>query len=182
MAYAPPPVFYPLKEAQEAVNNTTAYVHEYDVVPSLSCNALRRLLKAVVSYDNEELSTYERVRIEYGYDEPPETIVEHVRQASNATLSEQEGAPWLAIPAKCIVWLEDTSSNDGDNSNKERIYETVLLDPVRYSQRLVDLTTGMINDHYTNEYEAALHSVVSGEAVQARQDVEVVYKEPSEEP
>lgn len=63
-----PPVFYPLEAAKQAVENTTAYVHEYDVVPSLSCNTLRRLLKAVVAYVKQELSTYGRVRIEYGYD------------------------------------------------------------------------------------------------------------------
>jgi len=165
MAFAPPPVFYPLEAAQQAVQQTTAYVHQYDVVPSLSCNALRRLLKAVVAYDQRELSTYERIRIEYGYDEPPEEIVSAVREASKETLTEKDGAPWLAIPAKCIVWLEQ------NEDSKE--YSTVLLDPLQYSQRLVDLTPDMINDHYTNVYEAALHSVISGEAVQVDQEVEV---------
>lgn len=124
IAYAPPPLFYPLETAQEAVNNTTAYVHEYDVVPSLSCNALRRLLKAVISYDNEKLSTYERVRIEYGYDEPPERLSrKYVKPATPPCQNRTEHRGWPFRQSLLCGWR--THHND-----KERIYATVLLDPV----------------------------------------------------
>lgn len=190
MAFAPPPVFYPLENAGNAVNNTTAYVHEYDVVPSLSCNALRRLMMSIVVYDQQDLTTTQRVRIEYGYDEPPPEIVEDVRKVSEMALSEVEGAPWLCIPAKCIVWLHKCS--DGENVNEATKddktesangvetpstttttsttkrehnlrYSVHLLDPIKYAERLIDLTPDMIYDHYCNEYEAAFSSILANE-------------------
>lgn len=117
-------------------------------------------MMALLAYDRHNLSTYERVRIEYGYDTPPDEIVTAIRQACQEPLSEKEGAPWLAIPAKCIFWLKCKTNEDDDT--KEPSYSTVLLDPVQYSQRLLDLNGEVIKDHYTNMYEAAFWSVLTG--------------------
>ena len=48
-AFAPPPTFYPLSAAPEAVNATTAYIHGDDTVPFLSVYHLRRFFKSMAA-------------------------------------------------------------------------------------------------------------------------------------
>lgn len=161
MAYAPPPVFHPLSAAKEAVATTTAYVHNMDIVPSLSVAAIRRLLATVSSLDTcirqlpiKDRSLW-RIGLMMGYEKPNQALLESIRVAKEEALEDMDGAPVLAIPAQDIVWLEDTSKDD------EPSFAVHQLDPEGYACRLMDIENTMLGDHMPPQYEKAFHYAVS---------------------
>lgn len=159
IAYAPPPVFSPAEAAPEAIQHTTAYVHHYDCVPSLSVHSTRRLMHTMVELDEafQVLPSSERVKVHAGFQPPPDSLVEAVRNARIATLSAKEGAPLLVVPAKCIVWMEDV----GDDGQKAS-YSVSFLDPLLYAKRLLDIHPASLSQHHqTAAYETALSVLTS---------------------
>ena len=173
MAYAPPPTFCPTPAGQpttgitsaavqKAIDNTTAYVHHLDVVPSLSVMAIRRLLAAVVGLNTylKKLPIQQRVfrRLKLitgiGGTHPPQAVTNAVVQAKDKALPVMAGAPPLAIPAQTVVWLESDEKDDPS-------YSTHLLDANAYANRLIDIDSSMMTDHMPPNYEMALRVVAN---------------------
>ena len=173
MAYAPPPTFCPTPAGQpttgitsaavqKAIDNTTAYVHHLDVVPSLSVMAIRRLLAAVVGLNTylKKLPIQQRVfrRLKLitgiGGAHPPQAVTNAVVQAKDKALPVMAGAPPLAIPAQTVVWLESDEKDDPS-------YSTHLLDANAYANRLIDIDSSMMTDHMPPNYEMALRVVAN---------------------
>lgn len=153
MAYAPPPVFYPLTAAKTAVANTTAYVHNMDCVPSLSIHGVRRLIKTINDLD-VPLKNIPHFDILPG-DRAPAVCVEAVETSILQPLSEKDRAPPLCVPAHSLVWLREETP--------EEEYSTMVLDPILYSTRVIDVHSRMVSDHMQPNYEQALRLLVQAE-------------------
>uniref|UniRef100_A0A7S3L1W3 sn-1-specific diacylglycerol lipase n=1 Tax=Amphora coffeiformis TaxID=265554 RepID=A0A7S3L1W3_9STRA len=151
-AMAPPPVFEPLSAAPEAVSNTVAYIHQYDCVPSLSVDGVRRLMaclgriqKVLLQHPLWELAAR---RWELG--EPEPELLEAYQQPKEP-LRELDKAPMLFIPARQLIWLEKQVVDD-----QVKGYEAHPLDPTFYADRVLDLEApDCVMDHLASEYETA---------------------------
>jgi hypothetical protein len=152
-AYAPAPVFYPLHLApSKAIDNTTVYVHNYDVVPSLSMYAVRHLMQTILQLDffSKELPTKERLKLIQGNARLPELIVDVIDKARMDTLKDIKGSPMLMIPARCILWLEQQEDDS---------YLTRTLCPIKFSKRLIDIDSRMLDQHLMSAYCVALNNI-----------------------
>jgi hypothetical protein len=152
IAFAPPPSFYPLEAASRAIANTTVYVHNYDIVSSISVDSLRRTMKVIRAVDQytKNASLSEKLKLQTGRVEPPERLVRLIELAKTSSLNKIKGAPELMIPAQMVVWLEHMT--DGS-------YATLFIDPRKYSKRLLDLDPFMVDDHFLTKYDAALEKL-----------------------
>lgn len=150
MAYAPPPVFYPLSAAKTAVANTTAYVHNMDCVPSLSVHGARRLVKTINDLD-VTLKMLPRLETVPGR-KPPAVCVEAVQKSIVQPLSERDRAPPLCVPAHSLVWMHKEKG--------QQRYSTTVLDPILYSRRVVDVHSKMLSHHSPPKYEHAFRLLV----------------------
>ena len=182
-AMAPPPVFAPLSAAPDAVANTVAYVHNYDVVPSLSVDAIRRLMACL-----GRLQTVLRVhpvwetavrRWKLGQP-PPELVQAYEESSQEHPLRELKQAPMVFIPARNIVWMEKVpkeenntttprrkangiSSSSSSSSSPQAEYEAHVLDPTFYADRILDLELpDCVTDHLTPDYETAFAKLLVG--------------------
>lgn len=154
-AMAPPPVFCPLSAAPEAVANTVAYIHQYDCVPSLSVDGVRRLM-ACLDRIEDVLSRHPMMELaaqrwELG-EHSPEMVAAY-EQPEKAPLRELDKAPMVFIPARQLIWLEKKVD---ETSGEVTGYEAHALDPTFYADRILDLELpDCVADHLTPEYETA---------------------------
>ena len=154
-AMAPPPVFSPLSAAPTAVANTVAFVHQYDCVPSLSVDAIRKLmacldrLQAVLA----KHPVWEMAVQRWELGEPQPELVAAYAAPKEQPLRPLERAPMLVVPAKQLVWLEKQVAAD---TRQVTGYLAHALDPVKYADRVLDLELpDCVADHLTTEYETA---------------------------
>lgn len=164
-AFAPPPTFYPLEAAPEAVAATTAYIHEDDTVPFLSVYHLRRFFKAMAGLDQatRDMSTYDFLRIDWGYEEPSPNMVDAVRKAEEQDLRIVKGAEHVVIPAKAVVWMRRPSDEEVENEGvSPDAYVANLCDAHKLAHlpiRVPSIQRRMLTDHLASRYEIALQSV-----------------------
>ena len=152
-AMAPPPVFAPLSAAPQAVANTIAYIHQYDCVPSLSVDSVRRLMACLDRIQNvlSRHPVWEIAAKRWELGEPQPELLEAYEQPKEP-LRELAKAPMLFIPARQLVWLEKQVDDDGQVTG----YEAHALDPTFYADRVLDLELpDCVADHLTSEYETA---------------------------
>jgi hypothetical protein len=146
MAYASPPVFYPLSVAADAVQNTVAYVHNMDCVSSLSVDGVRRFVRTINDLDIP-LVKMPRKETYPGFT-PPQELVEIVNKSAKDPLPPKDRAPLLCIPAHSLVWLQE---------KEEDQYSTKVLDPLLYCEKVIDVHSRMVGDHMQPKYELAFH-------------------------
>lgn len=151
-AMAPPPVFSPPTAAPQAVANTLAYVNQYDCVPSLSVDAIRRLmacldaLQAVLA----QHPMWELAAKRWELGEPQPALRAAYERASSTALRPLERAPLLVVPARQLIWLEKQKDKDDTVVG----YQAHALDPTKYAARVFDLEVpDCVADHMTPEYE-----------------------------
>ena len=147
-AYAPPPTFHPVSAAPAAVQNTIAYVHQRDIVPFLSVNAVRRFFSLLLTVDktSQHLYWWEKACIDWNFSKPTPAMIEAARECHQTDLPKTAGAAILVIPARAAVWLE-----------KER--HECFNQHVCCTQKLTEVgilvNPDMIADHGPAKYEAA---------------------------
>jgi hypothetical protein len=159
-AYAAPPVFYPLQLVPKAVQSTTNFVHQNDVVPFLSVDSVRHLsssLRAVEDYASEQMSRIERMQVLLGMKAPPSGLIDAVLQGPS--VEPKRGAPPLEVPAGRTLWIKEataaTHACDGDD------YTFEWLDPnsFRLQQQAggggIRVHPDMFVDHFPPRYEHA---------------------------
>lgn len=158
LAFAPPPTFYPLSAAKEAVDCTTAYIHGNDTVPFLSVGHLRRFFKniAALNKTTKGLKIWDILRIDWGYEDPSPEMIEAVRKAEAQKMRVVKGSESLAIPAKAVVWLKESA----DNSD---VYNANLCDARKLSRLPIcvpGLQRSMLQHHLASQYESALKNAM----------------------
>ena len=219
-AFAPTPSFYfeegstsnlMSKRMSQAISNTYAYVHDNDVVASVSTDSVRKAFRAVYEVDqlytrhltwkeqwdllvsggggneknNSLVSNNHEIPEHMNIPDHVIQRVQHVRDNHvTSILPTKDGAHTLRIPSSCIVWLHqhqqqeeepssiddndndyDTKEGDDSNSNIDNNnYSVTLLDPIKYSKRLLDLDPCMIENHFLPKYELAFGSVLGAQA------------------
>ena len=152
-AMAPPPVFTPLSAASEAVSNTVAYVHQYDCVPSLSVDGVRRLMACLGRIQNvlRRHPMWEMAARRWEMGEPEPKLLEAYQQQPKDPLRELDEAPMLFIPARQLIWLEKQLVDSQVTG-----YQAHPLDPTFYADRVLDLEApDCVLDHLASEYETA---------------------------
>ena len=167
-AMAPPPVFCPLDAAPEAVANTVAYIHNWDIVPSLSVDSVRRLMACLSRIVNvlkhHPLWDLAAKRWKLG-NEPNQELLDAYKHPKE-TFRVVDKAPMLLIPASKIVWMEKDPSENHDGTKEgyekdEIFYETKLLDPTKYAERVLDLELpDCVADHMADCYELAFDTLL----------------------
>lgn len=156
-AIAPPPVFAPLSAAPKAVKNTIAFVHNWDIVPSLSVDGVRRLMACIdriaAVFDKHPLWDMAVKRFELG--KPPSEVVD--AYTTKVSLRTLERAPVLIVPARQLVWMEkDPTEESGE------VYAPFALDPTLHAERVLDLELpDCVADHMTDKYEAAFDFILN---------------------
>jgi Lipase (class 3) len=153
-AYAAPPVFTPLELIPQAVQTTTNYIHEEDVVPFLSVDSVRHVfasVRAIEEYMQQKMSRYERVKLSIGISEPNDGLIAAVKDASSKRLEPKKGAPILAIPAVSNVWMKEQLGGS---------YDYEICDPNALSVLGVNLNTRIVEDHLPPRYEHAFENLV----------------------
>eukprot|EP00521_Asterionellopsis_glacialis_P008592 CAMPEP_0195285420 /NCGR_PEP_ID=MMETSP0707-20130614/3258_1 /TAXON_ID=33640 /ORGANISM="Asterionellopsis glacialis, Strain CCMP134" /LENGTH=503 /DNA_ID=CAMNT_0040344909 /DNA_START=249 /DNA_END=1760 /DNA_ORIENTATION=- len=156
-AYAPPPVFHPLEVAQSACDNTVAFVHNSDVVPSLSVNSIRRLFAILSDLDdaNKHLRWYQKLEVYFGV-VIPGRLMETVAKSRTKPLPPVKGAPVMAIPAKTIVWLKEQTEGS-------EIFTPLACDPIKFAEWGIYIDNQkMIGDHFPAMYEHAFDCLLKG--------------------
>mmetsp|Transcript_5046 Transcript_5046/g.12564 ORF Transcript_5046/g.12564 Transcript_5046/m.12564 type:complete len:297 (-) Transcript_5046:427-1317(-) len=159
-AMAPPPVFAPLSAAPQAVQNTLAFVHQYDIVPSLSVDAIRKLMACLgrlqdVLDDNPVWEfALERLQRDNDDEVKPELVDAYNQKHVHRQVS---GAPLLLIPARRVIWMEkDPQRLQDDTDENDEDYLAHALDPQLYADRVLDLELpDCVANHLTPEYEVA---------------------------
>jgi hypothetical protein len=151
-AYATPPVFTPLEFIPKAVQATTCFIHQSDVVPFLSVNSVRRLLRELSAVDDESqanMSRRERYKVILGMRPPPKELVASVLEADGRPIKPRAGAPALLIPAENIVWLKQ------DRAGDEGHYHSEVVTPVDVMRQGIRVNPEMFTDHFPARYEHA---------------------------
>lgn len=151
-AYAPPPTFRPLEIATDAVSACSSYIHELDVVPFLSVDAVRHLFNCLKAIEDQNLSWRRRLKLTSGYEQPDETLIEAIRVANENRLETKFGAPQLLVPAAVNVWMQETYST-GD-------YSVKLCDSSMLANLGILLHSKMLEHHFPSRYEHAFHNLV----------------------
>jgi Lipase (class 3) len=151
--YASPPVFTPLTSARAAVLSCTNYVHENDVVPFLSVDAVRHLFKSIgaIQARPECQTWFSQMPLVTGYRLPSDEFVEEIHRASTERLKAKPGAPLLAIPAATNVWMRERQDNSGD-------YDFKICDS-QMATLGIQIHLNMLTDHSPPRYEHALQSL-----------------------
>lgn len=152
-AYASPPVFSSLELIPDAVQSTTNYIHEKDVVPFLSVDSVRHVfssVRVIEDYMQNKMTRTERVQLAMAYTQPDEGLIEAVRAASVTRLEPKHGAPILSIPAAANVWMKEC----GD------YYDFDVCDPLSLSKLVLNVDIRMAEDHLPPRYEHALENLM----------------------
>ena len=163
-AYAAPPVFSPLELIPQAVQSTTNYIHDSDVVPFLSVDSVRHVfscVRVIEEYLLTKMKRLDRFKLTTGMVEPDEELIELVRQTSAKRLEPKKGAPILAIPAAANVWMREMTTNDNDNN--EGKYDYKVCDPIALSKLGVAIDLSMVEDHFPTRYEHAFENLMDEE-------------------
>jgi hypothetical protein len=150
-AFATPPTFTPLELIPDAVNACTNYIHERDVVPFLSVDAVRHLFNCVKAIEEQALSWTERMKLMTGHLEPDEALMEAVRVANQNRLVIKPGAPVLAVPAARNVWIRE-NGNTGT-------YDLKVCDSISLANLGIFIDSKMLEDHFPSRYEHALYNL-----------------------
>ncbi|CAB9525099.1 Lipase (class 3) [Seminavis robusta] len=158
-AFAPPPTYHPLSAAPEAVAATTAYIHGDDTVPFLSVYHLRRFFRSMAALKTatKGMSTWDFLRIDWGYDEPSQEMVEAMRKAEAQDLRAVKGSEKLAIPAQAVVWMQKGSSTEHPDA-----FHASICDARKLSELPIRVPTSqrhMLEHHLASKYEIALQGV-----------------------
>jgi hypothetical protein len=150
-AFSSPPVFAPLEAAPEAVQSTTSFILENDVVPFLSVDSGRLLFSCLQAVQKaiDEMSFLDRLRLVNGYTKPSQALVNAVENAQKEGLPAIPGAPVLMIPATSTVWMRER--------HRSGKYNVKVCDPNRLALLAPMIHTNMILDHFPPRYEHALH-------------------------
>jgi Lipase (class 3) len=181
-AYAAPPVFAPLEVVPRAVQATTNYIHQEDVVPFLSVHSVRHIFSCLRVVDDYYFSTttdptgrastipkasaspprrpkrMDRLQVLWGTQPPPPDLLEAVQKASTEPLIPKRGAPLLSIPAATSIWMYRDDEKDGDDDQDSYSFQ-VCDDPMRLAQLGIHLDVNMIPDHSPARYENALETL-----------------------
>jgi hypothetical protein len=183
-AYAGPPVFTPLEVAPRAVQATTNYIHQEDVVPFLSVHAVRHIFSCLRVVDDYYFSKtsittgsasstpnasgsapppprptrMDRLQVLWGTQPPPPDLLEAVQNASMEPLIPKRGAPLLSIPAATTIWMHRDDDKDGDDDQDSYSFQ-VCDDPMRLAQLGIHLDANMLPDHSPARYEHALETM-----------------------
>lgn len=178
-AYAAPPVFTPLEVVPRAVQATTNYIHQEDVVPFLSVHSVRHIFSCLRAVDDYYFSNaaatgrasipkastpppprpkrIDRLQVLWGAQQPPRGLLEAVQKASTEPLIPKRGAPLLSIPAATSVWMYRDDEKDGDDQDCYSFQ--VCDDPTRLAQLGIHLDANMLPDHSPARYEHALETM-----------------------
>lgn len=159
-AIAPPPVFAPLSAASNAVDNTIAYVHNWDIVPSLSVDAIRRLMACIDRIESvfQEHPLWEMAVKRFELGEPAADLID--AYAPKTKLRVLKGAPILVVPARQLVWMEKDPTCEVEDK-----YVAHILDPTLYAERVLDLELpDCVRDHMSDQYEAAFDGLLRKDA------------------
>lgn len=161
-AFAPPPTFWPCSDdsdpeecdakVKQAIRNTTAYIHDNDVVPFLSVTAVRRMVSLLDAVDNktEKIWFWKRWQIFQEFVKIPDDIFESVAK-TEARTDLADGECRMIIPAHCIVWCKE--NEDGE-------FEGHACDPYKVAGTDIYLCPDMVSDHLPEEYEDCLDALV----------------------
>lgn len=127
--FAPPPTFCWDSSSdkidssvQQAIDNTTCYIHDNDCVPLMSVMSIRRFSVLMDTIDNhtENIWFYKRFQIFWEWKPIPKSIIDEIKSVEMekvATMKCCDGASKLVIPAKTIIWMKKQhSSNDSTTS------------------------------------------------------------------
>lgn len=116
-AFACPPVFTPLEFVPEAVQSTTNYILEQDIVPFLSVDSVRHVfhcIRTIEEYMQTKMTAGERMNLTLARTKPPEALIDMVHSANGMRLKPKEGAPVLSIPAATNVWMKERPVGEYD--------------------------------------------------------------------
>ena len=151
------------------MQNCVNFVHGHDMVPFLSVDSARHLLRGLefVHDKMRDTSYRDRLRLFCGYKSLDEAWVQEFQNMPR--LDPLPGAPVLSIPAASNVWLTPCRVNQDENDRGDNGTEDDDYDPNVYYQAhrcdshkmaeyiglQVDLN--MLQDHFPPRYEHALH-------------------------
>jgi len=154
-AYASPPVFSPLEIVPQAVQSTTNYIHEKDIVPFLSVDSVRHAfnsVRAVEEYMNK-LGRVARYKLTAGFinEKDDKELMETVLKASRTRLKPIAGAPNLVIPAAANVWIREV----GESGE----YDFEICDAKALANLGLQIDFRMMEDHFPPQYEHAFDNL-----------------------
>lgn len=161
-AYACPPVFAPLENAQDATDACVGFINEMDVVPFLSVDSVRHVFASIRAIEELNLSWPERVKLVTGLDEPDEILSEAVDRANKQRLTPKHGAPVLCIPARTTIWLKE--------KGRSGTFDAKYCDPAKISRTPIQIDVNMLQDHFASRYEHVLHHLEANEETNDRQN------------
>jgi hypothetical protein len=149
-AFASPAIFTPLEAATAAVQSTTNFIHENDVVPFLSVDSGRQFISCLqaVQKATDGMSLLDLVN---GYAEPSQALIDAVEKAEKERLPPKPGAPVLMIPAESTVWMR--------KSHKSGNYNVKVCDPTRLARLAPMIHISMFLDHFPPRYEHVLYRI-----------------------
>lgn len=151
-AFAAPPTYTPLAKVPEAaLAACTNYIHERDVVPFLSVDAVRHLFNCVSAIEEQKFSWTQRMQLMTGYTEPDDELIDVVRRANENRLLTKPGAPLLAVPARTNVWVREDK-----NTGK---YSVKMCDSMALAKLGIFIDAKILDDHFPSRYEHALHNL-----------------------
>ncbi|CAB9512472.1 Sn1-specific diacylglycerol lipase beta [Seminavis robusta] len=116
-AFASPPVFTPLECIPEAVQSTTNYILEQDVVSFLSIDSVRHVfhcVRTIEEYMQTKMSHGARMHLVLARTKPPEGMIDAVMAVNGSRLAPKEGAPVLSIPAAANIWMKEQPLGEYD--------------------------------------------------------------------
>lgn len=149
-SFASPPVFSAISSIPIAMENCVNYIHQRDIVPFLSLDALRHLLGALngLSEFTESMPIWKRWQLTAGIDEIDKQMIAAINKGRTERLPSLDGAPLLAVPALANVWMIQ--------SEESKKYDFCLCDPEEMAKVGLLLNPFMILDHVPINYERAL--------------------------
>ena len=155
LVYAAPPVFSTLELVPTAVQSTTNYIHEKDVVPFLSVDSVRHAFNCVRAIEEHmnKLGRVARFKLTAGISSPEdeENLIKDVYEASKKRLKPKSGAPILSIPAAANVWMREQESGD---------YDFEICDSGALSKLGLNIDLRMVEDHLPPRYEHAFENLL----------------------
>jgi hypothetical protein len=147
-SYASPAVYLPDDFGQRFVEDsfqcTTNYIHDNDMVPSLSVDAARRLFASISAVQ------YEMSQISCTYN--PRLVIAVGAATDGDGLRIIEEAPRLVITASNIVWMKPHAGR----------FDFKVCDPYLYADGGIALSgLEMLTDHFPSQYQNAIESIDS---------------------
>lgn len=106
------------------------------------------------------MSTWDFLRIDWGYEDPSEAMVESVRKAEALELRKVKGAENVSIPAKAVVWLQQPTEEEvASGVAPKHTFIPHICDPKKLAQlpiRVPSTQRQLLTDHMASKYEIAL--------------------------